>query len=45
MDSNKARFDRDRLKEIFREHWEGFKEQNARYRAARYEEAVQKMLG
>jgi hypothetical protein len=45
MDSNKARFNRDRLKEIFREHWEVFKERNPRYRAARYEEAVQKMLG
>ena len=37
--------DRDKFKEIFRTHWESFKETYSRYRAARYDEAVQKMLG
>ena len=38
--------DRDKFKEIFRSHWESFKGTYSRYRAAaRYEEAVQKMLG
>ena len=38
-------FDRARLKEIFRTHWESFKETFSRYREARYDEVVQKMLG
>jgi hypothetical protein len=38
-------FDRDRLKEIFRTHWGSFKEQFSRYRAARYDDVVKKMLG
>ena len=38
-------FDRDRLKEIFRTHWESFKETFSRYREDRYDEVVQKMLG
>jgi hypothetical protein len=38
-------FDRDKLKEIFRTHWGSFKEQFSRYRAARYDEVVKKMLG
>ncbi len=37
--------DRDKFKEIFRSHWESFKETYSCYRAARYDEAVQKMLG
>ena len=37
--------DRDKFKDIFRTHWESFKETYSRYRAARYDEAVQKMLG
>ena len=37
--------DRDKFKEIFRSHWESFKETYSRYRAGRYDEAVQKMLG
>lgn len=45
MGSYKKWFDRDRLKEIFRAHWEGFKKRHTRYREERYEEAVQKMLG
>lgn len=38
-------FDRDKLKEIFRTHWEFCKEKFSCYRAARYDEVVQKMLG
>ena len=38
-------FDRDLLKEIFRTHWESFKETFSRYRSGCYDEAVQKMLG
>jgi len=38
-------FDRDRLKEIFRTHWESFKETFSRYGEDRYDEVVQKMLG
>ena len=38
-------FDRDKLKEIFRIHWEFFKEKFSRYRAARYDEVVKKMPG
>ena len=38
-------FDRDKFKEIFRTHWGVFKESFSRYRSARYDEAVQKMLG
>jgi hypothetical protein len=38
-------FDRDKLKEIFRTHWESFKETFFRYREDRYDEVVQKMLG
>ena len=38
-------FDRDKLKEIFRTHWESFKKQFSRYRASRYDEVVKKMLG
>ncbi len=37
--------DRDKFKEIFRSHWESFKDTYSRYRAGRYDEAVQKMLG
>jgi len=45
MGSYKQWFGRDRLKEIFRVHWERFKDRYPRYRGARYEEAVAKMLG
>lgn len=45
MGSYKEWFDRDKLKEIFREHWQSFKDRYARYRSERYEEAVEKMLG
>lgn len=45
MGSYKQWFDRDRLKEIFRAHWEGFKDRFPRYGEERYEEAVEKMLG
>jgi hypothetical protein len=45
MGSFRQWFDRDKLKEIFRTHWESFKETFSRYRAARYDEVVQKMLG
>jgi hypothetical protein len=45
MGSYKQWFDRDRLKEIFRAHWEGFKDHFPRYGEERYEEAVEKMLG
>ena len=45
MGSYKGWFDRDKLKEIFRTHWESFKDRYSRYRAKRYEEAVEKMLG
>jgi RNA binding exosome subunit len=45
MGSFRQWFDRDKLKEIFRIHWDSFKETFPRYRAARYDEAVQKMLG
>ena len=38
-------FDRDKLKEIFRTHWESFKGTFSRYREDRYDEVVQKMLG
>jgi hypothetical protein len=37
--------DRDKFKEIFRSHWESFKDTYFRYRAGRYDEAVQKMIG
>ena len=37
--------DRDKFKEIFRTHWASFKETFTRYRASRYAEAVEKMLG
>jgi len=40
MGSYKEWFDRDKLKEIFREHWQSFKDRYARYRSERYEEAV-----
>jgi len=45
MGSYKEWFNRDKLKEIFREHWQSFKNRYARYRSERYEEAVEKMLG
>jgi hypothetical protein len=45
MGSYKEWFDRDKLKEIFREHWQSFKDRYTRYRSERYEEAVEKMLG
>jgi hypothetical protein len=45
MGSYKQWFGRDRLKEIFRVHWERFKDRYPRYRGALYEEAVAKMLG
>lgn len=45
MGSFREWFDRDKLKEVFRTHWETFKETFSRYRAARYDEVVQKMLG
>jgi hypothetical protein len=45
MGSFRQWFDRDKLKEIFRTHLESFKETFSRYRAARYDEVVQKMLG
>ena len=45
MGSFHQRFDRDKLKEIFRTHWGSFKEQFSRYRASRYDEVVKKMLG
>lgn len=45
MGSYKQWFDRDRLKEIFRAHWKGFKDRFPRYGEERYEEAVEKMLG
>jgi len=38
-------FDRTKFKDIFRTHWESFKELFPRYRSARYDEVVQKMLG
>jgi hypothetical protein len=38
-------FDRDQLKKIFLIHWGSFKEQFSRYRAARYDEVVEKILG
>jgi hypothetical protein len=37
--------DRDKFKEIFRTHWESFKETFSRYRESRYDEVVEKMLG
>jgi len=37
--------DRGKFKEIFRTHWKFFKETYSRYQTARYDEAVQKMLG
>jgi hypothetical protein len=45
MGSYKQWFDREKLKEIFRVHWENFKDCYPRYRAERYTEAVAKMLG
>ena len=45
MDSYKGWFDREKLQEIFRVHWESFKDRYCRYRGARYEEAVAKMQG
>ena len=45
MGSFRQWFDRDKLKEIFRTHWECFKETFSRYRSGRYDEAVEKMLG
>jgi hypothetical protein len=45
MGSYKQWFDREKLKEIFRVHWESFKNCFPRYREERYEEAVAKMLG
>ena len=45
MGSFRQWFDRDKLKEIFRTHWESFKETFSRYREDRYAEVVQKMLG
>lgn len=45
MGSFRQWFDRDKLKEIFRTHWECFQERFCRYRSGRYDEAVQKMLG
>jgi lipoprotein-anchoring transpeptidase ErfK/SrfK len=45
MGSYKQWFDREKLKEIFRVHWESFKDRYPRYREDRYEEAVAKMLG
>lgn len=45
MGSFREWFDRDKLKEVFRTHWETFKETFSRYRVARYDEVVQKMLG
>ena len=45
MSSFRQWFDRNKLKEIFRTHWESFKETFSRYREDRYDEVVQKMLG
>lgn len=45
MGSFQQWFDRDKLKEIFRTHWDSFKEAFSRYRACRYDGVVQKMLG
>ncbi len=45
MGSNSQLFGREKLKEIFRRHWEVFKTKYSRYRAKVYEEVVQKMLG
>jgi hypothetical protein len=45
MGSFRQWFDRDKLKEIFRTHWESFKETFSRYREDRYDDVVQKMLG
>ena len=44
MGSFRQWFDRDQLKEIFRLHRESFKETFSRYRAARYDEALEQML-
>ena len=38
-------FDKNKFKEIFRTHWDLFKDSFSRYRAAIYDEAVHKMLG
>ena len=45
MGSFRQWFDRNKLKEIFQTHWDSLKETFPRYRAARYDEAVHKMLG
>ena len=45
MGSYNRWFDRDKLKEIFRTHFESFKDRYSRYRSKRYEDAVKKMLG
>ena len=45
MSSFRQWFDRDKLKAIFRTHWESFKGTFSRYREDRYDEVVQKMLG
>jgi hypothetical protein len=37
--------DREKFKEIFRTHWESFKAVFSRYRASRYDEVIEKMLG
>jgi hypothetical protein len=39
MGSYKQWFDREKLKEIFRVHWESLKDRVPRYREERYEEA------
>ena len=38
-------FDKNKFREIFRAHWDFFKDRFSRYRASRYDKAVQKMLG
>ena len=38
-------FDRDKFKDIFRTHWESFKDAISRYQSDRYDKVVQKMLG
>lgn len=45
MPKNKGKMGKDTLRQIFRDHWEDFKEKNPGYNTPQYDEAVKKMLG
>ena len=41
---SKSSIDKETFKQIFRDHWEDFKNKSPRYRAPYYDEVIKKML-